>query len=144
MPRADTPPVKPESRFIKGVHGVLCSDVYREKMFNPMRGGTPDCVYYGYRPGPDLWIEYKWHPTATWKHIAPKLSPLQMAWLMRAWDRGRAPWVVVGFPTGCIELREPAEWQDGIARDKAQVLSKQELAKRIETRCGLEGSRVSR
>lgn len=132
--------MKPEARFIKSVHDVLCSDVYREKMFNPMRGGTPDCVYYGYKQGPDLWIEYKWHPAATWKHITPKLSPLQMAWLMRAWDRGREPRVVVGFPTGCIVLREPAEWQDGIARDKAQVLSKQELARRIESRCGLQDS----
>ncbi len=130
--------MKPEARFIKSVHDQLCSDVLPDKMFNPMKGGTADVNYAGFKG--ELWIEYKWHPAAAWRHITPTLSPLQRAWLMKRWDRGREPWVVVGFPTGCVVLLDPAEWQGGIDRDKAQVLSKQELARRIETRCGLQDS----
>lgn len=132
--------MKPEARFIKSVHDVLSDDVYREKMFNPMRGGTPDCVYYGYKPVQDLWIEYKWvKKFGKFIKAVKLLSPLQTAWLMRAWDRLRDPWVVVGCPTGCVVLRGPAEWAV-VARDGAQVLTKQDLARRIEDRCGLADS----
>lgn len=134
--------MKPESRFIKGVHDLLSPDVYREKMFNPMRGGTPDCVYQGFKFVPDLWIEYKWVKKFS-KIIKAALSPLQLAWLMRAWDRGRQPWVVVGCPTGCTLLVDPPQWMNGVARDKYPVLTKQQLARRIEDRCGLEDSRGS-
>ncbi len=122
--------MKPEARFVKSVHDVLHPDVYREKMFNPMRGGTPDCYYMGYDD--DLWVEYKWV-----KKLGPKpsLSPLQLAWLMRAYDRARRPWVVVGSPAGCVILREPQEW---LARVSGQPISKQQLAQEIVKRCGLE------
>lgn len=129
--------MKPESRFIKNVHDVLHPDVYREKMFNPLRGGTPDCVYYGYKRSPDLWIEYKWVKRFS-KTIKPDLSSLQLAWLMRAWDRGREPWVVVGSPTGCVQLVAPPEWKHGVDRESHPVLAKPELIRRIENRCGLE------
>lgn len=132
--------MKPESRFIQGVHDLLSPDVYREKMFNPMRGGTPDVYYVGYRD--DLWVEYKWVKKFS-KIIKAALSPLQLAWLMRAWDRGRSPLVIVGCPTGCTVLVDPPQWMNGVARDKYPVLSKQQLARRIEDRCGLEGSRDS-
>lgn len=133
--------MKPESRFIKKVHDELHDDVYREKMYNPLRGGTPDCVYYGFTPGPDLWIEYKWVKQFSVRvPIKPKLEPLQMAWLMRSWDRGRQPLVVVGSPTGCVVFVDPPQWLNGIDCGKAQVLSIKELARRIEDRCGLEHS----
>lgn len=131
--------MKPENRFIKSVHDVLNNDVYREKTFNPLRGGTPDCVYYGYKKVQDLWIEYKW-VKAFGKVIKAALSPLQLSWLMRAWDRGREPLVVVGCPTGCVVLVDPAQWMNGVARGKYPVLSKHELARRIEDRCGLSDS----
>lgn len=124
--------MKPENRFIAGVHKELAHRVYREKMYNPMRGGTPDCYYEG--PYGDLWVEYKWLKSFP-KIIVPDLSPLQRVWLERNYKNGHEPWVVVGSPTGCIVLHTPAEW-DGVARDEAQVLSKQELARRIENRCG--------
>lgn len=122
--------MKPESTLIKHVHNLLHPDVYREKMFNPMRGGTPDCYYMGYAD--DLWVEYKWV-----KKLGPKpaISPLQAAWLIRAWDRGRRPWVVVGSPAGCVVLREPQLW---LARVTDQPISRNQLAQEIELRCGLE------
>lgn len=137
--------MKPENRFIKRVHDALHPDVYREKMFNPLRGGTPD-VYY---EGPvAFWTEYKWMPKFS-AHIdvspRPKggtgrLTGLQMNWLVRSWDNKQCPWVVVGSPTGCVVLTDPSQWQKGISRDEAQVLSVQELARRIERKCGLEFS----
>lgn len=130
--------MKPESRFIKSVHDILHRDIEREKMFNPLRGGTADCNYAGFAG--ELWIEYKWHAAPGWKHLTPNLSPLQLNWLMKRFDRGRDPWVVVGFKTGCVVLREPTDWKSGVARDEAQVLTKQQLARRIELKCGLEHS----
>jgi hypothetical protein len=130
--------MKPENRFIAAVHKELHPDIEREKMFNPMRGGTADCNYAGFAD--ELWVEYKWHLAQAWRRLKPTLSPLQMNWLVKRYDRGREPWVVVGFPTGCIILRDPKAWKQGVARDEAQVLTKQELARRIETRCGLEHS----
>lgn len=127
---------QPEGRFIRSVNDQLHSDVYREKMHNPMRGGTPDCYYMGFAD--DLWVEYKYVKKFA-RVVKPALSPLQMAWLMRAWDRGRRPWVVVGSPTGCMLLRGPADWR-GAPWDPARVLTKPLLAREIEARCGLEGS----
>lgn len=127
--------MKPESRFIGNVHKQLHPDVYHEKMFNPMRGGTPDCYYMGYLK--TLWVEYKWVKKLP-KIIRPKLSPLQFAWLMRAWDRGQRPLVIVGSPTGSVVLVDPAQWLNGTARDKARVITIAEIATEIQNRCGLE------
>lgn len=129
--------MKPENRFISRVHDKLDPDIYREKMFNPLRGGTPDCYYMGYAD--DLWIEYKWLSKFPVKvPLVPDLSPLQLAWLMRAHDRGRSPWVVVGSPTGSIVITEPDHWSKGLRRDEALVISVEALAREIQTRCGLE------
>jgi hypothetical protein len=127
--------MKPEARLIKSVHDLVNTDVYREKMFNPMRGGTPDCFYMGFQRM--MWIEWKWVPKFP-KVIKPKLSPLQRVWLMRAWDRGQLAFAVVGSPTGCIVFATPIEWVKGVARDKAQVLSKQQISKWIQDKCGLD------
>lgn len=130
--------MKPENQFIGRVHNALHHDVYREKMFNPMRGGTPDCYYMGFLD--DLWAEYKWVKAFPKKLIKPALSSLQKLWLVRAYDRGREPWVVVGSPTGSVVLVDPRHWQQGIERDKARVYSIAELVTEIQTRCGLEFS----
>lgn len=128
--------MKPESRYIHGVHRVLHPDVYREKMFNPLRGGTPDVYYMGFAD--DLWVEYKWARVLSTKIIKPDLTALQKAWLVRAHDRGRNPWVVIGSPTGSIVLTTPAEWHNGIRRDDAHVLDQVIVAMEIQHRCGLQ------
>jgi hypothetical protein len=51
---------KPETTFIQSIHRHLPKEVYREKMANPYRGGTPDVWYSGYKS--DLWVEYKFIP----------------------------------------------------------------------------------
>jgi hypothetical protein len=127
--------MKPESRLIKAVHDLVHPDVYREKFHNTFRGGTPDCYYLGFDD--DAWIEWKWVAKLP-KKIVPKLRPLQMVWLVRAWDRGAKVFVVVGSPDGCVVLTGPAEWQKGVIRDEAQVLSKYVIARWIEGLCGLD------
>lgn len=129
--------MKPESRLIKSVHDLLHPDVYREKMFNPMRGGTPDVYYMGFAD--DMWIEWKWVKKFP-KHVVPKLSPLQLVWLVRAHDRHRKAFAVVGSPTGCIVFADPHQWKQGIARDEARVLSKKQTSDWIQIECGLEHS----
>jgi len=133
--------VKPENRLIKRVHDVLHPDVYREKMFNPMRGGTPDVYYLGFRSS--LWVEYKYLPKLP-SLIVPKLTPLQLAWLLRAYDRGQPVATIVGSPDGCVVSTTPLEWKKGVRRDGAQVLSPKQVAEWIEAECGLEASEGSR
>lgn len=128
--------MKPENRFISKVHDAISPDVYREKMFNPLRGGTPDCYYMGYKD--TLWVEYKWVKVFPKKIIKPALSPLQKVWLARAHDRGQEPWVIVGSPTGSVVILDPRHWQQGIERAKARVYSIAEIATEIQDRCGLE------
>ena len=52
---------KPENTFIGSVHKKFgVKKPYFEKMYNPLRSGTPD-VYYSGDAG-QLWIEYKFIP----------------------------------------------------------------------------------
>lgn len=136
--------MKPENRFIKSVHDVLNPDIEREKMFNPMRGGTADCNYAGWFD--ELWVEYKWKKSIkNGVDVSPRpkggegrLSSLQRNWLLKRHDRNRAPWVVVGSPEGCVILREPKQWAARVTG--LPVISKHQLAREIELRCGLESS----
>lgn len=121
--------MKPENRFRVAVHKLLPPAVYHVKMNNPFAGGIPDDWYSGSRS--DLWVEYKWLPALPKRDttvIVPALEPLQRSWCDGRYKEGRRVRVVVGFPTGCIIFASPEEWNAGIARGKAQVLSKQQLA----------------
>jgi len=106
---------KPETTFINLVHKHLPASIYREKMNNPYRSGTPD-VYYegkGHKRGNVLWVEYKWIPY--------KISPLQLKWLTRAHNNGLLAWVVVGWResprvTHCTILANPTMWDAKITK----------------------------
>lgn len=92
---------KPETVFYTAVHRILPKEVYREKMYNPMRGGTPDCWYSGKKD--DLWIEYKYlsePPKLAKISVRKLLSPLQLDWLNSRWHEGRNVAVVLGTPLG--------------------------------------------
>ena len=103
----------PENRLIAAIDRLLPKEIYREKMHNPYRGGTPDKWYSG--PRGDLWIEWKWVPSMSRKgRLIPKLSPLQMKWLIGRYTEGRNVAVVVGCPEGCIGLRLPSQWINGV------------------------------
>ena len=116
----------PENRFIQRVHKHLSRSVYREKMHNPYRGGTPDMWYSG--PGGDVWVEYKWQKVPRSGVIAPDLSPLQLKWIIGRLSEGRNVAVMVGTPKGgalCLSmaLQQPPEKTD------------RELASWIESIC---------
>lgn len=93
---------KPETAYYTGVHRYLKgSGIYHEKMYNPLRGGTPDVWYSGTLA--DLWVEYKFVkdlPKAASVDVTKLLSPLQLMWLNTRLLEGRNVAVVVGSPVG--------------------------------------------
>lgn len=99
--------IKPENRFIGGVHRHL-PRTYAEKMNNPWRAGTADVWYSGDRG--DLWIEYKFiERIPRSAEILPDLTPRQKRWLNNRFDEGRNVAVVLGTPTGGVIYRNK-EW----------------------------------
>lgn len=120
----------PENRLIQAVSKLIPSTVYREKMHNPYRGGTPDMWYSG-RKG-DLWVEWKWSSTQP-KLLRPALSELQKVWLRGRSAEGRTVAVVVGLPTGCVWFQDAKKWEKGLSTYRLET--KAEIAKRIEAIC---------
>lgn len=128
---------KPESSFIASVHKHLVAPVYAEKMYNPLRGGTPDVYYEG---GRHLWVEYKFItlPKRDSTMIVPELSELQQLWLGRAHaGTGRAK-VIVGCKVGKMNYgviyHSPDEWEMGLTTKafKCLLVRNDELARYIE------------
>lgn len=122
---------KPEGQFIAKIHKGFPKQwsIYAEKTANPFRGGTPDCVYEG-KEGYH-WIEYKWLERRPKTRFTPKLTPLQVRWLTRAYKKNRDPWVVVGFPGGCYILPEPTLWEGSIEVKFLAVYTVNELCEAI-------------
>ena len=98
---------KPETTFYNSVHRHLPppSELHREKMANPYRGGTFDFWFSGKR---DLWIEYKFVvlPKRDNTQIDYGLSALQLDWGQRRAAEGRAVWVIVGCKDGGVVLTD--------------------------------------
>ena len=127
---------KPENTYITGVHKKLDKRVYREKMANPYRGGTPD-VYY--EEEHVLWTEYKRLaalPARDSTMIVPGCSKLQLDWLERNWQFDHEPWVIVGSPHGGVILTVPLQWANGITTKafKERMMDKEQIAARIYDR----------
>lgn len=104
---------KAETTYAQRVNKHLPPEVYREKMNNPYRGGTPDFYYEFDRP---LWVEFKYIevPKREDTIIRPNLSPLQLDWLERCHGNGHRPLVVVGSRAGGVALRSPGVWRHGL------------------------------
>ena len=130
---------KAETQFYSGVNTELLklqTGVYYEKMYNPLRGGTPD-MYYEHRRM--LWVEYKYAalPLRDTSQVSFETSDLQLDWLKRNHDNGHEPWVIVGThdgrtPMGVI-LTEPREWRSGMKCGlfRSKMLTRKELAQAI-------------
>lgn len=101
---------KPETTFYQSIHRLLKPQqpkIYNEKMYNPLRGGTPDVWYSGY--GGDLWVEYKWIPKLPKRvpvRMYKELSPLQLSWLNTRYEEGRNVRCILGTPEGCWIFRD--------------------------------------
>ena len=116
---------KPENTFIGSVHKKFGGKKpYIEKMYNPLRSGTPD-VYYSGDAG-DLWVEYKFIPRIPRSaEILPDLTPRQRRWLNDRFAEGRNVAVVLGTSDGGVIYRNQ-EWN--------HPLSSTELAARVVSR----------
>lgn len=93
--------MKPENNFIARVHKYLPVPVYREKMHNAYRGGTPDVWYSSVAR--DLWVEYKYIQTIPKRgstRIPVDLSALQRQWIGNRLEEGRHVAVIIGSSQG--------------------------------------------
>lgn len=91
-----------ESEFTRKVNAILTErGVYCEKMFNPMRGGTPDC-WYSAKNCPDIWVEFKYLKAVPVRGRDVGCSELQKRWLKARYEEGRKVFVLVGAPEGCV------------------------------------------
>jgi len=124
---------KAENSFIASVHKHLVKQVYAEKMYNPLRGGTPDVYYEG---GKHLWVEYKFieQPKRPDTIIRPELSDLQKLWLRRSHVSTGRTRVIVGCRAGGVLFVTPDEWEYGItnAAFTRALQRRDELARHIE------------
>ena len=136
---------KPETTFYTSVHRFLppLSQLHREKMANPYRGGTADHWYDG--PKGDMWIEWKFLVlpkrddtiidliTLRGKRQDSPLSMLQQHWLAGRFRNKRKVWVIVGCKEGGVIMRSPTEWCM-LWRTKlfrAHLISRQDIARAI-------------
>jgi hypothetical protein len=112
---------KPETNFIRRIHKILPRSIYYEKMYNPLRRGTPDVWYSGVRS--DCWVEYKYVPKLPAQLKADELlSSLQHKWICDRLEEGRNVWVVIGSPVGAL-IYQPD-------RDRPLILTREEFYKR--------------
>lgn len=131
---------KPETTFYTSVHRHLppLSELHREKMNNPYRGGTFDHWYSGKK---DLWVEWKFIklPARASTEIdlcggkSPTLSALQQEWGYRRFLEGRKVWVVVGCTEGGVIMRSPSRWMQPwtTAEFQQALMSRQDIAREI-------------
>jgi hypothetical protein len=130
---------KKETTFYTGVNNELHEldpEVYFEKMYNPLRGGTPD-MYYEHRR--NLWVEYKYVVTPAQARTLVRfdVSSLQNDWLTRNYDNGHEPWVIVGTHAGRVPMgvivKEPREWRMGMTCDyfRGRLMTRKQIAQAI-------------
>ena len=127
---------KPETTFYTSVHRFLppLSQLHREKMANPYRGGTADHWYSG--PIKDLWIEWKFlllpkRDSTVVDLIGgknPLISPLQQEWLKQRDAEGRHLWFVLGCKEGG-DVFEFGQW--------AGAYMTKHLRERVEPRANI-------
>jgi hypothetical protein len=135
---------KPENTFIASVHRKFGgASPYFEKMYNPLRSGTPD-VYYSGDIG-QLWVEYKFLPktpritrTSRITEILPELTPLQRRWLDHRYLEGRNVAVILGTPDGGVIYRDQ-EWNTPlpITELTARIVSREAVAQWITSQVGV-------
>jgi len=87
-----------EHSYIKAIHKMLPSTVYKWKINDNFHGGVADAYYSG--SGGDLWIEYKYvsnPPKRSSTEIKTCLSLQQLHWLKSRQEEGRKVVLVIGM-----------------------------------------------
>lgn len=128
---------KPENAFIHRLHKKFREAPYIEKMYNPLRAGTPDIYYSGHLG--DLWVEYKYVTIVPISEkILPDLTPRQRRWLNGRMSEGRNVAVILGTPDGGVIYRN-GEWT--VPLSQSELLARQiplsEVAKWITSQVGV-------
>jgi len=130
---------KPETTFYQSVirHLPPESQLHREKMSNPYRGGTADTWLSGSKA--DLWIEWKFIklPVRDETRITIDLSALQREWLRCRHLEGRNVWVVVGCKEGGVLMQYPNAWASAWKTEtfKVNLQTRQSIAAAIKEHC---------
>jgi len=110
-----------EHGYIRSIHRLLPTELFKWKIHDNYAGGVPDCLYAG--PAGQLWVEYKWVaklPAMPETIIKPKLSAQQLAWLIKMSGLSFPCAVIIGTPMGGLLLNNTAEWTRGITTREAQ------------------------
>jgi hypothetical protein len=126
---------KPETVYYRSILKLLPRGLYVEKMYNPLKGGTPDLWLSG--TADDLWLEVKFVnpiPVHVPIRIYKILSPLQRKWLSDRYTEGRNTAVLLGTPKGSIII-ENKDWEvlDVLAAE-TEWLDKQQIANHLSER----------
>ena len=87
-----------EHSYIKAIHRLLPSSVYKWKINDNFHGGVADAYYSG--EGGDLWVEYKYiskPPKRPTTAIKTCLTDQQLNWLESRQGEGRSVALIIGI-----------------------------------------------
>jgi len=124
---------KPEATFISYINKRINTDIYKQSMYTPYSGGTPDNYYEA--TNLTLWIEYKFeHKMPKIYRLSEKLSPLQLRWLNRAYENGQNVAVVVGFGKHDVVVFIDQAWIYNYteAELREHIISRQQFIKDLD------------
>lgn len=128
-----------EHSFIKTFHKKLDPSIKIWKIYDPYQGGVPDTLLFG-SAGQMIFVEYKYVKTLPKRNttiIKPALSAQQSEWLKDKTARNINALVVLGTQNGVVVFRTPDEWDNGVVRSEADVLTPKEAARTIATLLGV-------
>jgi len=87
-----------EHSYIKAIHRLLPSSLYKWKINDNFHGGVADAYYSG--PTGDLWIEYKYLPRPPKRLdtvVKTCLTDQQLHWLQSRQNEGRNIALIIGI-----------------------------------------------
>ena len=128
-----------EHSFIKSFHKKLDPSIKIWKIYDPYQGGVPDALLFG-SAGQMLFVEYKYVKTLPKRNttiVKPALSAQQSEWLKDKTARGIDVLVVLGTHDGVVIFQTPKQWDNGVVRSEADVLTSKEAASTIATLLGV-------
>ena len=131
-----------EHSFVKSFHKRLHDDIKVWKIYDPYQGGVPDALLFG-RDGLACFCEYKYVrslPKRETTIIKPALSAQQSIWLKDQISRGLLALVILGSESGVVIFRNPDEWDNGLAKKDANILSPKEATAEVGKLLGVTGS----
>jgi len=131
-----------EHSFVKSFHKRLHEDIKVWKIYDPYQGGVPDALLFG-KNGLACFCEYKYvrsFPKRETTIIKPALSAQQSDWLKDKITRDLLAIVILGSQDGVVIFGNPDEWDNGLAKKEANILTAKEAATEVSRLLGVLGS----